>query len=105
MMALAILVFVIDLLVVINIVQSAIRPATKAGWIFAVLLLPMQPVPLADVPMGTVLRVVGAAGAGFPSPAQDWEDDAISLIELLPILGALAWFLSPAPQRRKSRWR
>ena len=33
--------------------------------------------------MGTVLRVVGAAGAGFPSPAQDWEDDAISLIELL----------------------
>ena len=61
MMALAILVFVIDLLVVINIVQSAIRPATKAGWIFAVL--------------------------------------------LLPILGALAWFLSPAPQRRKSRWR
>ncbi len=43
----------------------------------------MQPVPLADVPMGTVLRVVGAAGAGFPSPAQDWEDDAINLIELL----------------------
>src|SRR3546814_10062935 len=24
-----------------------------------------------------------AAGAGFPSPAQDWQDDAISLIELL----------------------
>ena len=24
-----------------------------------------------------------AAGAGFPSPAQDWEDDAINLIELL----------------------
>ncbi|WP_069064566.1 LexA family protein [Sphingobium sp. RAC03] len=43
----------------------------------------MQPVPLADVPKGTVLRIIGAAGAGFPSPAQDWEDDAISLIELL----------------------
>ncbi|PSJ20125.1 peptidase, partial [Halomonas sp. ND22Bw] len=43
----------------------------------------MQPVPLADVPKGTVLRVVGAAGAGFPSPAQDWEDDAINLLELL----------------------
>ena len=43
----------------------------------------MQPVPLADVPQGTVLRIVGAAGAGFPSPAQDWEDDGISLIELL----------------------
>ena len=37
----------------------------------------MQPVPLADVPKGTVLRIIGAAGAGFPSPAQDWEDDAI----------------------------
>jgi len=43
----------------------------------------MQPVPLADVPQGTILRIVGAAGAGFPSPAQDWQDDAISLIELL----------------------
>ena len=43
----------------------------------------MQPVPVAAVPRGTVLRIVGAAGAGFPSPAQDWEDDAISLIELL----------------------
>lgn len=43
----------------------------------------MQPVPLADVSKGTVLRIIGAAGAGFPSPAQDWEDDAISLIELL----------------------
>ena len=43
----------------------------------------MQPVPLAEVPKGTVLRIIGAAGAGFPSLAQDWEDDAISLIELL----------------------
>jgi DNA polymerase V len=43
----------------------------------------MQPVPLANVPEGTILRIIGAAGAGFPSPAQDWADDAISLIELL----------------------
>jgi DNA polymerase V len=43
----------------------------------------MQPVPLADAPKGTVLRIVGVAGAGFPSPAQNWADDAISLIELL----------------------
>jgi len=42
----------------------------------------MQPVPLAHVP-GIVPRIIGAAGAGFPSPAQDWEDDAISLVELL----------------------
>src|SRR3546814_19131351 len=42
----------------------------------------MQPVPLADVPQGTILRIVGAAGAGFPSPAQDWQADAITLIEL-----------------------
>src|SRR3546814_17738950 len=48
------------------------------------LMLPlMQPVPLADVPQGTILRIVGAAGAGFPSPAQALQDDAISLIELL----------------------
>src|SRR3546814_18926529 len=43
----------------------------------------MQPVPLADVPQGTILRIVGAAGAGFPSPAQDWQEDGISLVELL----------------------
>ncbi|WP_126174488.1 LexA family protein [Altericroceibacterium xinjiangense] len=48
------------------------------------MLLPiMQPVPLADLPSGIQVRIIGAAGAGFPSPAQDWEDDAISLIELL----------------------
>lgn len=48
------------------------------------MLLPlMQPVPLAEVPTGIIPRIIGAAGAGFPSPAQDWEEDAISLIELL----------------------
>ena len=29
------------------------------------------------------LKVVGAAGAGFPSPAQDWEESAINLVDLL----------------------
>lgn len=43
----------------------------------------MQPIPVADVPRGTVLRIVDAAGVGFPGPAQDWEDDVISLIQLL----------------------
>src|SRR3546814_20306280 len=49
-------------------------------------------VPLADVPQGTILRIVGAAGAGLPSPAQDWQDDAISLIEL-PRLDRAASFV------------
>lgn len=59
MMALAILVFVIDLVVIINIVQSAARPAAKTVWIVAVI--------------------------------------------LLPIAGAVAWFLAPAPRRSSSK--
>jgi len=48
------------------------------------MLLPlMQPVPLAEVPPGLIPRIIGAAGAGFPSPSQDWQEDSISLIELL----------------------
>ena len=48
------------------------------------MLLPMsQPVPIARVTPELRLRIIGAAGAGFPSPAQDWADDAISLVELL----------------------
>lgn len=48
------------------------------------MLLPLlQPVPIAEVSPGLRLRIIGAAGAGFPSPAQDWADDAISLVELL----------------------
>jgi DNA polymerase V len=48
------------------------------------MLLPLaQPVPIAQMPPGFTLRIIGAAGAGFPSPAQDWADDAISLVELL----------------------
>jgi len=46
---------------------------------------PMQPVPLADLPSGMKARVIGAAGAGFPSPSQDWAEDSISLIELLKL--------------------
>ena len=47
------------------------------------LLPPMQPVPLAEVPEGLIPFIIGAAGAGFPSPSQDWQEDAICLIELL----------------------
>lgn len=48
------------------------------------MLLPSSlPVPIAEVTDTFVLAVVGAAGAGFPSPAQDWADCAISLVELL----------------------
>ncbi len=34
-------------------------------------------------PAALRLQVVSAAGAGFPSPAQDWEETAIDLVELL----------------------
>lgn len=47
------------------------------------LLPPMQPVPLAMVPEGLIPHIISAAGAGFPSPSQDWQEDAICLIELL----------------------
>ncbi|MFC0205306.1 LexA family protein [Novosphingobium soli] len=46
-------------------------------------LLESKPVPLADLPPDLRLKVIGAAGAGFPSPAQDWEETAIDLVELL----------------------
>lgn len=48
------------------------------------MLLPLaQPVPLAELASGLRLRPIGVAGAGFPSPAQDWQEDAINLAELL----------------------
>lgn len=48
------------------------------------MLLPlMQPVPLAGVPEELIPLLTGAAGAGFPSPSQDWAEDRICLIELL----------------------
>lgn len=42
-----------------------------------------RPVPIAAIPATLRLRIVGAAGAGFPSPAQDWHETAIDLVELL----------------------
>jgi DNA polymerase V len=42
-----------------------------------------HPIPLSEAPPDLQLRVIGAAGAGFPSPAQDWEESAINLVELL----------------------
>lgn len=48
------------------------------------LVIPLaRPVPIADLPDDVQLQIVGAAGAGFPSPAQDWEETAIDLVELL----------------------
>ncbi|MCW2370182.1 LexA family protein [Sphingobium sp. B11D3D] len=48
------------------------------------MLLPIaQPVPLADMAPGIRFKPIGVAGAGFPSPAQDWEEDTINLAELL----------------------
>jgi DNA polymerase V len=50
----------------------------------ALALIPSSyPIPLAELPADLHLQVVGAAGAGFPSPAQDWEETAINLVDLL----------------------
>lgn len=42
-----------------------------------------RPIPIAEISADLRLRIVGAAGAGFPSPSQDWREDAIDLVELL----------------------
>ncbi len=42
-----------------------------------------RPIPIAEIPADLHLRIVGAVGAGFPSPAQDWQETAINLVELL----------------------
>lgn len=44
---------------------------------------PARPVPIAAISPDLRLRIVGPAGAGFPSPAQDWQETAIDLVELL----------------------
>lgn len=49
----------------------------------ALTLLTDCPVPIAEVPPELRLKIIGAAGAGFPSPAQDWQETAIDLVELL----------------------
>lgn len=38
---------------------------------------------LSDAELAHSSKFIGAAGAGFPSPAQDWEQDALNLVELL----------------------
>ena len=42
-----------------------------------------HPVAIASLPDDFRIRIVEAAGAGFPSPAQDWEETAIDLVSLL----------------------
>jgi DNA polymerase V len=42
-----------------------------------------RPIPVSEIPPTLRLRIMGAAGAGFPSPAQDWEETSINLVELL----------------------
>ncbi|EQB05807.1 LexA family protein [Sphingobium baderi] len=49
----------------------------------ALSLKPDIPIPIGDIPADLRLRIVGAAGAGFPSPSQDWKEDCIDLVELL----------------------
>ena len=49
----------------------------------ALALLPKRPIPVSEIPRDLRLQIIGAAGAGFPSPAQDWEETAINLVELL----------------------
>lgn len=46
-------------------------------------LLSCCPVAIAELPANLRLRIISAAGAGFPSPAQDWQETAINLVELL----------------------
>lgn len=43
------------------------------------------PIGIAPATRTPVLRPVEAAGAGFPSPAQDWEETGIDLISLLGV--------------------
>lgn len=42
-----------------------------------------KPIPVCGIPAEISLRVMGAAGAGFASPAQDWQEHAVNLVELL----------------------
>jgi DNA polymerase V len=44
-----------------------------------------RPLPISALPERFELRIIDAAGAGFPSPAQDWEETAIDLVSLLKL--------------------
>ncbi len=45
----------------------------------------MKPIPISLITNEPSIRVIDAAGAGFPSPAQDWEEPAIDLIKILQL--------------------
>jgi DNA polymerase V len=45
----------------------------------------MHPAPVIETSKRPELRVVDAAGAGFPSPAQDWEEAGIDLSRMLDL--------------------
>lgn len=42
-----------------------------------------RPVPLTSLPEGFVSQLVGAARAGFPSPAEDLQEQPIDIVQLL----------------------
>ncbi|KQQ90976.1 S24 family peptidase [Aureimonas sp. Leaf324] len=50
-----------------------------------------EPIPITMLPPGFKLRVVSPAACGFPSPAQDWEDEALNLVEILRLDSASAF--------------
>ena len=50
-----------------------------------------RPVAMTVVRKRPRLRIVEAAGAGFPSPAQDWEETGIDLVEMLSLERAASY--------------
>lgn len=50
-----------------------------------------RPVAMTIIRTRPRLRIVEAAGAGFPSPAQDWEETGIDLIEMLSLERAASY--------------
>ncbi|NCP23877.1 MAG: peptidase [Erythrobacter sp.] len=61
----------------------------------------VRPIPISSFPDIVQLRIIDAAGAGFPSPAQDWEDPTLDLMELLRIdrAGSFVFRVSGDPMR------
>lgn len=50
-----------------------------------------RPMAMAIIRTRPRLRIVEAAGAGFPSPAQDWEETGIDLMEMLSLQRASSY--------------
>lgn len=50
-----------------------------------------EPIPITMLPPGFKLRLVSTAAAGFPSPAQDWEDEMLNLVQILRLDSASAF--------------